>query len=167
MNLLEFLKNNENTRKIFGKRELKIIEKQLMGVDLTQSEKNRLSRDIRKKFEFIPEANNFENKFDLKKGARIEEIIEEAKEVILNDKKSRKIGSILLFGSAAKNEMTLKSDVDIAVKFKDISKKEATKFRARVSGRVNDKVDIQVFRFLPAKIKNNIKNNKKILYENE
>ena len=53
MSLLKFLKENENVRKVFGKRELKIIEKQLLGVNLTQSEKNRLSRDIRKKFEFV------------------------------------------------------------------------------------------------------------------
>ena len=53
--LLNFLKSNENARKIFGERELKIIEKQLLGVNLTQSEKNRLSRDIRLKFNFIKE----------------------------------------------------------------------------------------------------------------
>jgi hypothetical protein len=55
MGLLELLKKSENARKIFGKRELKIIEKQMLGVNLTQSEKNRLSRDIRKKLEFIKE----------------------------------------------------------------------------------------------------------------
>jgi hypothetical protein len=42
MEFLQFLKSNENTRKIFGKRELKIIEKQLNGINLTQSERNRL-----------------------------------------------------------------------------------------------------------------------------
>ena len=51
--LLQFLRENKNARKIFGERELKIIEKQLIGVDLTQSEKNRLSRDVREKFKFI------------------------------------------------------------------------------------------------------------------
>ena len=49
MSLLNFLKNNEDIRKLFGKRELIIIEKQLNGINLTQSEKNRLSRDIRRK----------------------------------------------------------------------------------------------------------------------
>ena len=53
MSLIQFLKKENNARKIFGKRELKIIEKQLFGLNLTQSEKNRLSRDIRKKLEFI------------------------------------------------------------------------------------------------------------------
>lgn len=70
MNLLKLLKENENARKIFGKRELKIIEKQLFGINLTQSEKNRLSRDIRRKLEFIREAVKFSDEFELKKGTR-------------------------------------------------------------------------------------------------
>ena len=56
---------NKNTRKIFGKRELKIIEKQIFGINLTQSEKNRLSRDIRKKFEFIEQVARFSAQFKL------------------------------------------------------------------------------------------------------
>jgi len=71
MSLLKFLRESENARKVFGKRELKIIEKQLFGVGLTQSEKNRLSRDIRKKFEFISKASRFEEEFKLKKGIEI------------------------------------------------------------------------------------------------
>ena len=53
MSLINIIKTNKDIRKIFGKKELVIIEKQLLGVSLTQSEKNRLSRDIRKKFEVI------------------------------------------------------------------------------------------------------------------
>ena len=59
MALLEFLKNNKNARKIFGKKELEIIFKQLEGMPLTQSERNRLSRDIKPKLEFIREISNF------------------------------------------------------------------------------------------------------------
>ena len=55
MELLDSLKADKDSRKIFGSKELKIIEKQLMGIKLTQSEKNRLSRDIRKKLRFIKE----------------------------------------------------------------------------------------------------------------
>ena len=55
MELLNILKKSQNVRKIFGKRELIIIEKQLNGVNLTPSEKTRLSRDIRKKFIAIKE----------------------------------------------------------------------------------------------------------------
>ena len=55
MTLLNILKSDENARKVCGKRELKIIEKQLLGINLTQSEKNRLYRDIRKKLDFKKE----------------------------------------------------------------------------------------------------------------
>ena len=91
MNLINFLKENKYTRKVFGERELKIIEKQLLGINLTQSEKNRLSRDIRKKFEFIKEVIRFSKDFELKKGSIIKEYIEEAKEFILNDILYKKI----------------------------------------------------------------------------
>src|SRR3989338_7724721 len=118
MSLINFLKDNKNTRKLFGERELKIIEKQLHGINLTQSEKNRLSRDIRKKFEFIREVIRFSNDFELKKGSIIKEYIEEAKEVILND--------IL-----------------------------------------HKKIDIQVYNYLPNKVKMEIQLIGKILYENQ
>src|SRR3989344_6873754 len=96
-NLLKFLKTNENSRKIFGKRELKIIEKQLLGVALTQSEKNRLSRDIRPKFSFVKDSSRFEKEFQLKKGSVIRNLIKEAKEIILEDILFRKIKRIILF----------------------------------------------------------------------
>ena len=76
MNLINFLKKNKNVRKIFGERELKIIEKQLLGIRLTQSEKNRLSRDIRKKLDFIKEASNYTEEFELKFRAEIKKLIE-------------------------------------------------------------------------------------------
>ncbi len=53
MDLSQFLKKTPEARKIFGQRELKIIEKQLNGISLTQSEKNRLSRDIRYKISAV------------------------------------------------------------------------------------------------------------------
>ena len=59
MDLVEYLNKNKNTRKVFGKKELKIIEKQLLGINLSQSEKNRLSRDIRPKFELINDFSKF------------------------------------------------------------------------------------------------------------
>lgn len=164
-NLLTFLKENENARKIFGKRELKIIEKQLQGIALSQSEKNRLSRDVRKKFEFIKEANKFEKEFGLKKGSVIKELIEDAKEVILESKYFPKIKKIILFGSAVENKLSFRSDIDITVKFSEINLREATKFRIYVSGRVNGKIDVQVYNILPKKIKNEIDKKGRILYE--
>lgn len=165
MNLLQFLSKNEEARKIFGKRELKIIEKQLNGLNLSQSEKNRLSRDIRKKLSFIQDISKFKEEFGLKKGREIKRKISEAKEEILNHKLRHKIKMIYLFGSAVKNEMTFRSDIDIAVEFKDIAKKEAFDFRKKILGNVSNKVDIQVFNFLPEKMQKSIKKNHRILYE--
>jgi predicted nucleotidyltransferase len=167
MNLIQFLKNNENTRKIFGERELKIIEKQLNGIALTQSEKNRLSRDIRKKLDFIREISLFENEFELKKSSEIKKIIEEAKKTILDHPLNHKIKKIILFGSAVENKLTFRSDIDIAVVFDNISEKEATIFKTQIAGRVSDRVDIQVFNILPEKIKKTILKNNKVLYSHE
>jgi len=165
MGLLEFLKKSENARKVFGKSELKIIEKQLFGVNLTQSEKNRLSRDIRKKLDFIKLASRFEYEFDLKKGAEIRKIIDETVEVIKESKWFPKISKIVLFGSTIKNQRTLRSDIDIAVFFDKINKKEATEFRIHVLGRVNNKVDVQVYNVLPKKITREIDKKRKVLYK--
>ena len=165
MSLLKFLKDNEKARKIFGERELKIIEKQLLGISLTQSEKNRLSRDIRKKLEFISEISAFKEEFDLKKMAGIEKLIERSVELMLKDKLKEEIKAILLFGSHVKGIVTKRSDIDICVIFKDISVEEATRFRIRISGELPKNVDIQVFNILPQKIKREIARNHKILYK--
>lgn len=167
MDLLNFLKKNSLSRKVFGKRELKIIEKQLRGISLTQSEKNRLSRDIRLKFEFINKCANFEEEFKLKKGAINKRLVKGAVEVILEDKLREGIEKILLFGSMAENKMTIRSDIDIAVAFKEITLKEATLFRARISGRVDSKIDVQVFNVLPEKIKKEMEKKHKVLYEDK
>ena len=63
----KFLKKNKDARKIFGKRELEIILRQLDGLPLRQSEKNRLSRDIKPKLEFIKDMNEFRDEFRLEK----------------------------------------------------------------------------------------------------
>lgn len=165
MNLPEFLKKNENTRKIFGERELKIIEKQLLGINLTQSERNRLSRDIRKKLKFIKDASVFSEEFELKKGGIIKQMIKEAKEVILESKYSPQIKKIALFGSAAENQLTMSSDIDLAVEFNKINIEEATKFRINIMGKVNKRLDIQVYNILPEKIKKEIDEKGKVIYE--
>src|SRR3989344_1449405 len=135
--LMKFLRENPNSRKIFGKRELKIIEKQMQGINLTQSEKNRLSKNI----------------------------IFEAKEEILSDELIDRIKKIILFGSAAENQLTFRSDIDIAVEFSEINLKEATSFRIRVAKNVNSKVDIQVYNILPGKIRKEIDEKGKVIYE--
>ncbi|MEK6833490.1 MAG: nucleotidyltransferase domain-containing protein [Nanoarchaeota archaeon] len=167
MDLIQFLKANENSRRIFGERELKIIEKQSNGISLTQSEKNRLSRDIRKKLQFIKEISKFEDEFDLKKAQSIKLIIQEAKETILEHPLRGKIKRILLFGSFIENKLTIRSDIDIAIEFSDITKKQAFDFRKEISGQISDKIDIQVFNFLPDKVKQSILKNNRTLFKNE
>ena len=163
MSLINIIKTNKDIRKIFGKKELVIIEKQLLGISLTQSEKNRLSRDIRKKFEVIKKLAAEDS--ELKKGADIKNKIAETKEIILNDTLHSKIKRIILFGSAAQNELTLFSDIDVAVEFSETNLNEATQFRIRVMGRTTKRVDVQVYNILPEKIKKEIDSKGKILYE--
>jgi len=164
MGLLSFLRKDKNTRKVFGQRELKIIEKQLEGISLTQSEKNRLSRDIRPKLEFIKECAGFKEEFKLKKGARNWEKVHEAVGVILEDELGRKAKEIWLFGSMVENQMTVRSDIDVVVVFEKIDLLEAGKFRIRVLGELSDKMDIQVFNVLPAKIKKEVEKKHRVLY---
>jgi len=116
MNLLQFLKENEEARRVFGKRELKIIEKQLQGISLTQSEKNRLSRDIRKKFKFIKDVARFENEFELKKAQIVKDLINEAKEEILHHSLKNKI----------KKTKAMPKTIPIPISFSPISPKSIT-----------------------------------------
>lgn len=164
MSLLKTIEKDKNLRKIFGEKELVIIKKQLIGVQLTPSEATRLSRDIKKKFEAIKSLAPFLEK-NLKKGILIKEMIDEAVDIIKEDILFRKIKKIMLFGSTIENKRTFRSDIDIAVEFDKINLKEATKFRIRVSGKLPEKVDIQVFNVLPDKIKKMILKKHKVLYE--
>ncbi|MBI2147967.1 nucleotidyltransferase domain-containing protein [Candidatus Woesearchaeota archaeon] len=161
------MKKNQLSRKVFGEREVKIIEKQLYGVALTQSEKNRLSRDIRKKFEFIQQAARYEEEFKLKKGVEIKKIIEDSIEIIKNHQLFPKIKTIKVYGSFVENRSTLFSDVDIAVIFDTITIEDATKFRINVLGECSGRADIQVYNVLPDKIKKEIDKKGRIAYERE
>ena len=165
MSLLSTIKKDKNIRRIFGERELVIIEKQLLGVALKPSEKTRLSRDIRKKFEAINALAPFANEFKLKHGAIINGLINETKEVITENKLIPTIKRIILFGSAAEHQLTLRSDIDIAVEFERITEQEAVRFRLDVMRKINEKVDIQVYNLLPDKIKKEIELKGKKLYE--
>lgn len=165
MELKIFIKKSPLARKIFGVKEIVIIRKQISGIRLTQSEKNRLSRDIRPKLRFIQEISRFSEEFDLKKGSENKTMISRVLEVIREDQDFSKIKEIWLFGSIVKNEMTVRSDIDIAVLFDKINLTGATNFRIRVGGKVDDKVDVQVFSALPEKIKKSILKSHKILYK--
>ncbi|MBI4155388.1 nucleotidyltransferase domain-containing protein [Candidatus Woesearchaeota archaeon] len=165
MGILRALKDNPNVRRLFGKRELVIIQKQLLGVNLKESERTRLSRDIRKKFEVIEALLPFKEEFKLKKSAEINKLINEMKEVIFESRFFPKIKRILLFGSAVEGKLMLTSDIDIAVEFDIVTSEEAIDFRKEVLGKLNEKLDIEVYNLLPGKIKEEIKKKGKILYE--
>lgn len=166
LSLKTYLKTNKNARKIFGKVELEIISKQLDGMPLTQSERNRISRDIKPKLEVIKEIAEFKDEFELEKNQYNKKIIEKAVNVMLEDGISDNIKAILLFGSFADNSYTKNSDIDICVIFKrNLSLKEATEFRIRISGRTHKKVDVQVFNVLPQKIKREIARSHRVLYK--
>ncbi len=166
MNIVNFLKMNNDSRKIFGKKELLIIEKQLFGIKLTQSEKNRLSRDIRRKLKFIRDIGPFKKDFRLDKGIEIKRIIDSTLRFILEDFLAKKIKRIILFGSVINNKLTFRSDIDIAVEFRKINLKQATLFRKRILGKASNIVDLQVFNFLPMKIKKEVEMGR-LLYENK
>jgi len=165
MELINIIKKPE-MRRIFGECELKIIEKQLKGINLLPSERTRLSRDIRKKLEAVRLLSAFVEDFKLKKGIYLKEIIKDTKNKIFNNSLFPKIKRIILFGTAAENRLRLGSDIDIAVEFeKNIKEKEAFKFKLSLSEKINNKVDIQIFNFLPEEIKNEIDRKGKILFE--
>ncbi len=164
MAFLKVLKKPE-IRRLFGKRELVIIRKQLLGVPLKGSEKTRLSRDIRKKFEAIALLIPFAEEFELKKRAELKRLVEEAKEIILKTKIFPRIKRIIIFGSVAENRPTLLSDIDLAVEFTALAEGEATLFRKEVLGKLSERLDIQVYNQLPAKVKKEIDEKGKVIYE--
>ncbi len=167
MNIAEFLKKEKDARKIFGRREITIIEKQINGLNLTQSEKNRLSRDIRKKLEVVEKLNRYSSEFQLKKGEAIKELIDETLQVIKKNPLLSKIKRIVLFGSTLEKARHLNSDIDMAVEFSEINQKEATQFIIKVAGSVNDKMDIQVYNILPNKMKEEVDKKGKIIYKKD
>ena len=78
------------------------------------------------------------------------------------------VDEAIIFGSLiSESKFHAMSDIDIAVEFSDITKKQAFDFRKNIMGKVSDKLDIQVFNFLPEKIKKEILSNHRILYKNE
>ncbi|HLD34215.1 MAG TPA: nucleotidyltransferase domain-containing protein [Candidatus Nanoarchaeia archaeon] len=164
--ILKYLRSPD-VRKVFGKSELKIIEKQLWGIRLTQSEKNRLSRDIRKKLDVIAKLSECRDEFHLRKGQELKKLMSDVQNEILNDKLRNRICEIWLFGSTITDTRTVRSDVDIAVVFDTINLKEATAFRIRISSNFQQSVDIQVFNVLPEKIKNSIKKSHRVLWTTE
>lgn len=146
-----------DARKIFGKAELKIIEKQAWGVRLSQSEKNRLSRDIRRKLVFIQEASRFSDEFRLKKGAALRTKIGTILDTLQSDPLFSKVKTVWLFGSSVTRKRAPGSDVDVAVEFSKVDRKTAFDFRRRILGNFGEDVDLQVENFLPEEVKAEIR----------
>jgi len=167
MELIKFLKEDKNSRRIFGKKELEIIEKQLNGIKLNQSERNRLSRDIRKKFEFIEKCSKFKDSFVLKKNLVNKNLVKSNLKILLNNKYSKKIQAILLFGSILNENFNKNSDIDIGVLFDNIDLREATLFRKELMANLNSKIDLQVVNILPLNIRKEIAKNHKVLYKSD
>lgn len=164
MGLTTFLQQHRlEARRIFGERELVIVGKQLKGVALTQSEKNRLSRDIRPKLAFIQEASKFSDEFRLKKGQDTKRIVAEAVNVIRADIAAPRIQRIILFGSVAERTPLLRSDIDIAIDIPGISVRDATLLRKRLLGTVPEGIDVQVYNVLPATIQADIDKKGRVL----
>lgn len=164
MALINYLEKNKNARLIFGKSEIEIIKKQLIGLELSPSEKTRLSRDVRKKFLAIEELSKYKNEFPLKKSQEINFLINETKEIIL-EKFGKNVDEIILFGSYAENKQNKNSDIDIAIKLKNL--KNAEKILAQILGETSGKVDVQLYHKLPLKLKKEIDRKRKIIFKNE
>jgi len=164
MELINVIKKPE-LRRIFGEKELKIIEKQLMGVNLMPSERTRLSRDIRKKLEAVQLLSNFISEFRLKRGVYLRKLIIEAKNEITKHPLFPRVKRIIIFGTAAENRLRLGSDIDIAVEFDKINNKEAFKFRLDIMKNADKKIDIEVYNTLPKEIKDEIDKRGKTIFE--
>lgn len=164
MALIDFLeRKKELARTIFTEAELKIIQKQTIGLALSQSEKNVLSRSIRKKLQCIKECSIYQEEFLLKKAQGTKRKISDATNYL---SKQKGVERIYLFGSFLTHNFNLRSDVDIAVKFRNISVKEATKFLIESSAYISEKIDLSVYNNLPEKIQKEIDENGRCIFEN-
>ncbi|NOZ81037.1 MAG: nucleotidyltransferase domain-containing protein [DPANN group archaeon] len=161
-----FITTKDVVRRIFGKKEIDIMRRQLEGLPLSQSEQNRISRDIKPKLRAIKGLSAFSDEFGLGKDQDNRRLIKRAVEEILRDELQGRIQAILLFGSFADKSRTRRSDIDICVVFKKaLSLAEMTKFRIRMGGKLPEKIDVQVFRALPQRIRRSIARNHRVLYK--
>lgn len=164
MSLRKCISENPDMRLLFGKKEIEIIQKQLLGIALTPLERMRLSRDIRKKLKAIKEISKYQEEFDLKKAQEIKKIINESKETISKIFPDI-VQEIILYGSYALKNPIKGSDIDLALKLKE-TKFSPTKIRAILLGSLNSKVDLQIFSQLPKKIQTEINKHGRVIYKN-
>ncbi|MEK6960916.1 MAG: nucleotidyltransferase domain-containing protein [Nanoarchaeota archaeon] len=165
MNLINLIRQDPDVRRLFGRKELAIIEKQLMSVQLRPSERTRLSRDIRKKLDAVRKLARFQDDFKLKKGGQIKKMVDDAREIILKSRWFPRIRRIILYGSVVKGDATLHSDIDIAIDLMSADQADATLLRKELSGRIDERIDVQVLNVLPEKIKKAAILHHKVVYE--
>lgn len=103
----------------------------------------------------------WDNMMDNSRKGNLDHAIEQIKKI-----GGKKIRFIALYGSTAAGKATVLSDIDLAV-FYDGNKKERFEFRAKVSGRVRDVLDLQTFQDLPIYIRKEIISNGELLYFRE
>lgn len=166
MTLVTFIENEDCT-KLFGKKEIEIIKKQLKGINLSQSEKNRLSRSIRPKFALITQLSAYKDEFQLKKGGHFLKQLNLFKPEIFSDILAKDIKNIYLFGSFVEKKMSLDSDIDIAIEFEESKEKDLLQFKKRMLEQKPDCIDISIFNALPKPIQSHIKNNGHIYYSRQ
>ncbi len=160
MTFSDFLRR-ENSRVVFTRLELRIIEKQVQGIKLSQYEKNVLSRSIRPKLRFIEKCCAYSSQFRLKKGQESEKKISEALEEI---KKYDGVAEVRVFGSYLTGKFDDKSDIDVSVEFRNTSKKKAGIFLKDISPLIPERISISVYNVLPESIKQEIKKNGRKIY---
>lgn len=165
MNLIQHIAKNKSLRRLFGKQELVILKKQVLGIALTPSEKTRLSRDIRKKCQAIREIANFVRPEDLKQGSYVNGLIQDAVELARHTSLAPQIKKIVLFGSTADRTRMLNSDIDIAVEFSSITPTEAFAFRKEMAGQLPEMMDVQVYNLLPNDLKKEIDSKGKVVWK--
>lgn len=164
MALSDFLKTERDLALlVFTKSELKIIERQVNGFSLTQSERNVLSRSVRPKLEFVRRCGVYEGEFRLKKAQDVKKIIADTVNVL---KEIDGVRCVYLFGSVLTQSFDSRSDIDIAVEFRKISGKDAAIFFKNYNFQISERVDLSIFNLLPKNIRSQILKNGRKIYSN-
>ncbi len=163
---LERLLELPEARKVLGAREIAIVRRQLLGLPLTQSERNRLSRDIRAKFRFIAACRELApDELELKSGQTIKRIIDKSVCAIQEDEVFPDVLAIVLFGSYADGTAIWRSDVDIGILFREEPSSESgTKALLRLYGELPKKVEVTIINHLPIRIRATLARNHKVLW---
>lgn len=163
---LENLLDLHDARKVLGAREIAIIRKQVNGLPLTQSERNRLSRDIRPKFRFIRACRELAlGDLELKRGQANRTVVEESLIIIREDPEFPNVLAIIQFGSHVDGTHTWRSDIDIGLLFQgEPTVESGTKILMRLYGTLHDKVDVTIINHLPVRVRATLARNHRVLW---